>query len=334
MAAIYLGSQLLYNGAGGGAEPDSNGWMRPSDWLPMPTLTETDEVVAMLYAVYPNGRNFVAVKFSGAYTVDWGDGTSGDFTSGATAQHEYDFDDAALDGSLTSAGYKQALILVTPQSSNSLTSIETGIKPSIVALPSNVSGNALDIAIAAPNATSILITTGFYKYYSLERVRFIKTGQLSTCENLLTGLDALVSVDFSGINTTGASLFKNFLSSCSSIKKIDFSPIDFSSATTIEMFSLNAKSLIELDLSNADLSNITTAVNIVSTVLVGLTKFIAPIPVSFSVANNLLNAEALNALFTSLPSVTGQTVTVSGNYGVNEVGYDPSIATAKGWTVA
>jgi hypothetical protein len=100
------------------------------------------------------------------------------------------------------------------------------------------------------------------------------------------------------------------------------------------MFFANAKSLIVFDLSNADLSNITTAVNIVSTVLVRLTKFIAPIPVSFSVANNLLNAEALNALFTSLPSVTGQTVTVSGNYGVNEVGYDPSIATAKGWTVA
>jgi len=54
---------------------------------------------------------------------------------------------------------------------------------------------------------------------------------------------------------------------------------------------------------------------------------------SFSVASCRLSAVALNELFTGLPTVTGQTITVTGNYGINEAGYNPAIATAKGWTV-
>lgn len=54
---------------------------------------------------------------------------------------------------------------------------------------------------------------------------------------------------------------------------------------------------------------------------------------SFSVASCKLSAAALNELFTGLPTVTGQTITVTGNYGINQAGYDPTIATTKGWTV-
>jgi hypothetical protein len=52
---------------------------------------------------------------------------------------------------------------------------------------------------------------------------------------------------------------------------------------------------------------------------------------TFSVANCKLSAAALNEIYTNLPTVTGQTITVTGNYGV--AGDDPTIATAKGWTV-
>jgi surface protein len=44
-----------------------------------------------------------------------------------------------------------------------------------------------------------------------------------------------------------------------------------------------------------------------------------------------LSADALNEIYTNLPTVTGQTITVTGNYGTS--GDDPTIATAKGWTV-
>jgi len=53
---------------------------------------------------------------------------------------------------------------------------------------------------------------------------------------------------------------------------------------------------------------------------------------TFSVANCKLSAAALDEIYTNLPTATGQTITVSGNYGTT--GDDPTIATAKGWTVS
>jgi hypothetical protein len=50
-----------------------------------------------------------------------------------------------------------------------------------------------------------------------------------------------------------------------------------------------------------------------------------------TVGNCKLSASALNAYYTALPTVTSQTLTVTGNWGV--VTDNPAIATAKGWTV-
>lgn len=63
-----------------------------------------------------------------------------------------------------------------------------------------------------------------------------------------------------------------------------------------------------------------------SVVLTGLTRGV-------SVANASLSSTALDALYTSLGTAAGsQTITVTGNYGTT--GDDPSIATAKAWTVS
>ena len=53
-------------------------------------------------------------------------------------------------------------------------------------------------------------------------------------------------------------------------------------------------------------------------------------PISFSIEYNALSAEALDEIYTALPPASA-TITVSGNPGVG--GDDPTIATAKGWTV-
>lgn len=44
-----------------------------------------------------------------------------------------------------------------------------------------------------------------------------------------------------------------------------------------------------------------------------------------------LSSAALNEIYTNLPTVTGQIITVTSNYGID--GDNPAIATAKGWTV-
>ena len=83
-----------------------------------------------------------------------------------------------------------------------------------------------------------------------------------------------------------------------------------------------------------DLSGVTSAVGFSFSALPSLARIQATgMRFTFSVANSKLSAVALNELFTNLPTVTGQTVTVTGNYGINQTGYNPSIAQNKGWTV-
>ena len=56
------------------------------------------------------------------------------------------------------------------------------------------------------------------------------------------------------------------------------------------------------------------------------------INVSVNMANCMFGATALNEIYTNLSaSGAGKTITVTGNYGT--ASDDPSIATAKGWTV-
>jgi hypothetical protein len=52
---------------------------------------------------------------------------------------------------------------------------------------------------------------------------------------------------------------------------------------------------------------------------------------TFSVASCKLSATALNEIYTNLPVVTGQSITVTGNWGTATD--NPAIATAKGWAV-
>lgn len=53
-----------------------------------------------------------------------------------------------------------------------------------------------------------------------------------------------------------------------------------------------------------------------------------------SLIDGALSALSLNALYTSLPTVTiTRTLTVSGNYGTTQAAHNPSIATAKNWIV-
>ena len=62
-----------------------------------------------------------------------------------------------------------------------------------------------------------------------------------------------------------------------------------------------------------------------------LKRMLMPLRFTFSVAYAKMSANALNEMFSILPTVTGQTVTITGNYGASTC--DTTIATAKGWTV-
>jgi hypothetical protein len=96
-------------------------WVRPTEWLPMPAMTASDQRIAMLVAVKDNDMNVVWFRLNttAGFTVDWGDGVVENFASGlTTVGHKYQYSDADLTDTSATLGYKQAMINVTISSGN------------------------------------------------------------------------------------------------------------------------------------------------------------------------------------------------------------------------
>jgi surface protein len=94
------GSAVVFVGATAEDFFRSAPWVRNPSWPACEASSGNNKIVG-LYAVWPGdgigaGGNFFAVTISGAYTIDFGDGTTTNFATGATAYYEYDYNDADL----------------------------------------------------------------------------------------------------------------------------------------------------------------------------------------------------------------------------------------------
>ena len=163
----YLGNTPITFGAyGSNTTTIASTWTRPSDWLTMPdTSSMTGSVGSFvgLLAVPTGSGNFVALSATNAYTVTWGDGTSGSYAANATAQYQYNYDtlpsSSYSSGSVPNnggLGYRQVLITVVPSGSGvNFTGINLQKKHSQGGLPAVPDVNWLDIAVGGSNITSI-----------------------------------------------------------------------------------------------------------------------------------------------------------------------------------
>ena len=84
-------------GTGAAPAPTPDAWVRNPSW-PACEANAGDNRVRGLYAVWPDNGNFIAMTVAGAYTVDYGDGTTTNYTTGSTAYYKYDYADADLAG--------------------------------------------------------------------------------------------------------------------------------------------------------------------------------------------------------------------------------------------
>lgn len=134
-------------------------YVRPGDWPALDVIGPSDQKMSGLYAVNNTSLEYVGliITGSGTLTVDWGDGTSNTATSGVAIQKQYNY--ATLATSVTSRGYKTALINVT--TSGTLTEISFTTKPTPVypnnALPTGWSPKWLDVAVGSPNLARLTI---------------------------------------------------------------------------------------------------------------------------------------------------------------------------------
>ena len=139
---------------------------------------------------------------------------------------------------------------------------------------------------------------------SLKYVPLFNTASVTTMTSMFQNCLSLTSIPL--FNTSAVTSIGNFFASCSAL----------SSVPQLNVSAVN---------SSANFSNMFSSCSSLSRIQAKNFRF------TFSVANCKLSSTALNEIYTNLPTVTGQTITVTGNYGTATD--TPSIATAKGWTV-
>ena len=203
------------------ASASTKEWVRPSDWLPMPTnITSADQIFVGLHAVFESSQNYCAFLFTtsaGQYQVDWGDGTVTLHNSNTIAQKNYDY--ASISNStICSRGYKQVIIKVTPVSGNLLT---CNFQQRFVTTPAQNQPYAtgfLDCILSMPNATSIIFGGGIIRHSYVERFDVKTIGSVTNMNYMFQNCYALQSVPL--FNTQNVTNMFSMFSGCISLQSV------------------------------------------------------------------------------------------------------------------
>lgn len=188
-------------------------YQRPSAWRTLPSVTAGSQVIYGTSAVYNNDNNFHAFYIAGAYTVDWGDGTSQSYAAYTVASKQYT---TATYAGLTSdvyQGYKTLTVTITPQAGSNLTLIQLNNLHPQAGLYPYYSTPWLDIRMSAPFLTQFQISDG-YGFNSrpgskkLEQLEFIGTAPLTSFSVIgCTNLQKIVAFPSGRFQTYWQSIF-------------------------------------------------------------------------------------------------------------------------------
>ena len=154
----------------------------------------------------------------------------------------------------------------------------------------------------------------------------VDTSKGTTFYNAWNGCSSLQSLS---VNTSEGTNFERAWSGCSSLQSLS---VDTSKGTNLSYAWYGCLSLQSLSVNTSEGINFSSTWSGCSS-LQSLSAISQPL--SFSVSDCKLSVNAIAALFTSLGTVTGQTVTCSGCFGYAALSTEQrEIATNKGWTIA
>jgi hypothetical protein len=130
----------------------------------MPNVSPTEDKFAGLIAVFDHDANYAelalkpAPEVVGSFEVDWGDGTVEEYAFDGgdliVATHQYDFSNTNLTDTVSTLGYKQAMVVVTPiEGAWGYFSLQEDAIPGTSPYQSPV--NWLDIVFSGPNVTTL-----------------------------------------------------------------------------------------------------------------------------------------------------------------------------------
>ena len=218
-------------------------------------------------------------------------------------------------------------------------------------------------SVSFPSGSLAGVTTLAYAFYSCPALQSVSfpSGSLASVtilDSAFLGCYSLRSVSFPSGSLASVTTLANAFQSCFSIESVSFPSGSLAGVTTLASAFLNCSALQSVSFPSGSLASVTTLANAFqgcyslrsvsfpsgwnptglttttnvftsSTSLANVDN--CAIPVSFSVASSNLGPDALDEIYTSLPTVSNQTITVTNNWGT--ASDDPTIATAKGWTV-
>ena len=367
---MAIGSFKLPNTAAAAVDPLA--WVRPADWLAMPTIG-SQEFIGLL-AITDDESNHIALSCQGAYTVDWGDGVTENVATNVKAQHSYTYSSISS-GTLSTRGYKQVLVRVTPQAGQNLTRIDLQQQNSILG-KIHVTG-WLDISINGANITSLFLggntiyhgmcervvlgTLGaitsffnlFYRFYSLQSVSISSSSSVTNFTNMFFVCLSLKTVPL--FTTTAGTAFSAMFESCYSLKSVPLFNLSngtsfdtmFNNCYAMQFYPLfdtskgtNFGGMFATNPSLQQLPNLNTSLGTNFTSM--LTSCISLAKGAFqgtryaiSYSGFCLSQSAIVEIFNGLGTAVGaQTINVSSNPGRAALtAPEIAIATGKGWTV-
>jgi parallel beta-helix repeat protein len=229
----------------GGSAVGTLEWARQVDWLTLPDIIATDEQFTGLYAIFEQDVNYLALSATGAYTIDWGDGSATeDVASGVTAEHNYDYYTFDIqESTLSSRGYKQVLVTIIPQTGQNLNSVDLNKRHSSAAAQVQSTG-WLDISCSCyASSTGGLMVGGqtlVVKSSILERCIIYNGGARTSTAYMYNGCYSLQNFNtWDTTSVTNASYMHS-----DNISARDVPPYDLSSCTNSSYFLNGCSSLL------------------------------------------------------------------------------------------
>jgi surface protein len=202
---------------------EAGDWVRPSDWLAMPTVSSGEDTFVGLYAIFPEGNNFAAFTFTtstGQYEVNWGDGTTTLHNSNVAAEKTYDYNSIS-NSTLSSRGYKQVIIRVTAPS-GLLRTCNFQVRRTTTPAQNVAYGTGfLDCILSMPNAnTGASITFGgtTVRHSYCERFDVRSIGNCTSMLNMFYNCTTLKSVPL--FNTQNVTSMSNMFHTCTSLQSV------------------------------------------------------------------------------------------------------------------
>ena len=246
-----MGTQLVRTNLGVlGNSTLTERYVRNPELLELPTLVDGDEEILILQKVYEEGENWLVVQIQGAYEVDWGDGDVTTHSSGSKAYKSVNWSGVSSN-TLTSGGYRQSIVRITPQAGQQLT-VFNGAQP-ITEDPYLPNASAVSVKMAGQNF--ITMTSAFQSWSTLEDFEFVGSNSVTNMSNMFTSCYNLKKVY--QLDTSSAINMSSLFNGCSSLLEVPQLNLD-SCTNLISAFynNVNLTYIPTIDLSNSPLTSL------------------------------------------------------------------------------